>query len=358
MEPFKAQKLPHDYDFNTELINLLCEAKEAYGEYKGFLKNMSFDYKFLLESLLINDIYYSCKIDNLKISKEDMFNMPYRVKDNNSIIFNNLKKTFMFSIANSNQKGFNVSLFNGINKNVFLGCKKESGTKGSGHFRKTQTYILKPGLAGSSVSFVPPVYGEISSLMKNLCEYLNDNNDESFIALSLFHFQFERIHPYLNGNGLIGRLLIPVILSYYKNEPPILFLSESMEHFKNTYFTLLSANEEVLPIHFIKFFLQCVIKQCSFNIKKIKQLNKVYKNDYEAFKEVIGGSTIYKVYPIIIKRVVFTTNDIVVDTGLHINSVNKVLNKLVEAGYLIKEKKSHDNRVTFKYKNMYDAFVN
>ena len=68
MEPFKAQKLPHSYDMTFELINLLCEAKEAYGEYKGFLKNMSFDYKFLLESLLINDIYYSCKIDNLKIN--------------------------------------------------------------------------------------------------------------------------------------------------------------------------------------------------------------------------------------------------------------------------------------------------
>ena len=53
----------------------------------------------------------------------------------------------------------------------------------------------------------------------------------------------------------------------------------------------------------------------------------------------------------------FTTNDLVQECNLHINSVNKVLNKLVEEGYLIKEKKKGTNRVTFCYKNMYDVFI-
>jgi predicted transcriptional regulator len=94
------------------------------------------------------------------------------------------------------------------------------------------------------------------------------------------------------------------------------------------------------------------------NIKKIKKLNKIYENELESFKKEIGGTTIYKVYPVIIKNIVFTTNDIVTECKLHINSVNKVLNKLVENGLLIKEKKKGTNRVTFCYKNMYDVFVN
>ena len=60
----------------------------------------------------------------------------------------------------------------------------------------------------------------------------------------------------------------------------------------------------------------------------------------------------------LIKKIVFTTSDIVEESKLHINSVNKVLNKLVDTGYLIKEKKNGTNRVTFKYKNMYEVFVN
>ena len=107
----------------------------------------------------------------------------------------------------------------------------------------------------------------------------------------------------------------------------------------------------------MKVILQCIIDECKKNINQIKKLNKIYKTDYDSFKEKIGGSTIYKVYPVIVRKIVFTTNDIVKECGLHINSVNKVLNKLVDTGYLIKEKKKGTNRVTFCYKNMYDIFV-
>ena len=63
-------------------------------------------------------------------------------------------------------------------------------------------------------------------------------------------------------------------------------------------------------------------------------------------------------YPVIATKIVFTTHDIVKECNLHINSVNKVLNKLVDSGYLVKEKKEGTNRVTFCYKNMYDVFIN
>ena len=194
--------------------------------------------------------------------------------------------------------------------------------------------------------------------MKNLIEYINTSDDSYLISIALVHFQFEKIHPYISGNGKIGRLMIPLQYALYKKEPPILFLSESLFNLKNTYFTLLSGEVKEDVNAFIKFFLQCVIEQCSLNIKKIKKLNKIYKTDYEKFKKEIGGTTIFKVYPIILKKVVFTTNDIVSECNIHINSVNKVLNKLVESGYLIKEKKKGTNRVTFCYKSVLDVFTN
>jgi len=358
MEAYKANKLPFDYDLSKELIKLLCDAREIYGEYKGYLKSMEFDYKYLLENLMVSDIYYSFKMDNVKIEKGDMFYMPYSIKNNDSIIFNNLKKAFYYGIAKTNKTKFDIDLLDKMHKIIYIGCKKNNLIKGSGHFRKKQTYLLKPGIAGSSISFVPPVYNEVNPLMKNLCAYCNSAEDENFITLALTHFQFERIHPYSTGNGKLGRILIPILFSNYKSEPPILFLSQSIENLKNTYFTLLSTVSEKEIELFVKFFLQCVIDECTMNIKKIKKLNKIYLNDSKSFKKEIGGSTIFKIYPLIIKKIVFTTSDIVEESKLHINSVNKVLNKLVDTGYLIKEKKNGTNRVTFKYKNMYEVFVN
>ena len=356
MEPYKAKNLPLDYTLSSELLKLLVEANEVYGEFKGYLRNMDYDYKCFIENSFVNDLYYSFKIDGTKIEKNDMFFMPYKNKSNLSIQFNNMNDSLSIGINELANKEFSLETFNKINKNLFKDCKKDSKTKGSGKFRKSQNYLLKPGLAGSSVSFIPPVHTEVNSLMKNLIGYLNKNDDSNLLATALDHFQFEKIHPYNSGNGKVGRLMIPLQFALYKKEPPILFISESIYNLKNTYFTLLSGevNEDINA--FLKFFLQCVIEQSNTNIKRIRKLNKIYKRDIEDFKKLIGGTTIYKVYPAILKRVCFTTNDIVTDCNLHINSVNKVLNKLVESNFLIKEKKKGTNRVSFCYKAVYDVF--
>ncbi len=357
MEPYKAKELPHEYTMTKELLKLLCSARESYGEYKGYLKNMKYDYTYFLETMFINDLYYSFKIDNSKISKEDMFMTQHMIKNNEVVIFNNMKKSLLLAVSLFSKNGFSIEGYNRINKSMYLGCKKDNTTKGSGSLRKKQTFMLKPGLAGSVVSFIPPVYTEINGLLKNICDYINTTEDDPYISIALTHFQFEKVHPYVSGNGKLGRLMMPIQYSYYQKEPPLLFISEAIDNLRNTYFTLLSGEEEKEPNVFIKFILECIINQCNLNIKKIKKLNKVYETDYESFKEIIGGSTIYKVYPSILKRVVFTTNDIIQDTKLHINSVNKVLNKLVSQGYLVKEKKNSSNRVTFTYTNLYNVFI-
>ena len=356
MEPYKAKKLPIEYTVNKELINLLSEVEEVYGEYKGYLKNMNYDYSSFLECAFISDLYYSFKIDGAKIDKEYMFHAPYMIKNNDYIEFNNMKKALLIGVSDS-MSSITIDTFHKINKTLFLNCKKNNLTKGSGKFRKSQNYILKPGIAGSSVSFIPPVYTEITPLMNNLIEYINNKEEHPIISSTITHYQYEKIHPYISGNGKIGRLIFPIQIASSKKEPPILFISEVLDKFKNTYFTLLSGEVEDDINKFIKFILQSIIEQCNLNIKKIKKLNKIYNKDIEEFKHTIGGTTIDKVYPFIIKKVVFTTNDIVSECKLHINSVNKVLNKLVDQGYLIKEKKKGTNRVTFCYKSFYDVFM-
>lgn len=357
MEPYKAKPLDIDFIYTNEIIKLLCVARETYGEYKGYLKNMKFDYKSFLDMLFVNESYYSFKIDNIDLLKEDMFYMPYKTKNNISTEFINMRKALVSGLSECSKNGFNINLFNKINKIIFSNCSKDNTTKSSGSLRKKQTFLLKPGIAGSSVSYVPPHHSELNQLMKDLSLYMNDNKDKNFISVALAHYQFEKIHPYNSANGLMGRLLIPIQISYYIKEPPLIFISESVYTLKNTYFTLLSASEYELKSNFIKFFLQCITQQCNLNIKKIKKINSIYKSDFESFKEDIGGTTIYKVYPIILKKIVFTTSDIVKESNLHINSVNKVLNKLVEKGYLIKQKKKGTNRVTFCYKKMHDVFI-
>lgn len=357
MEAYVPKKLPYEYVLDKNTLKLLMDAYEVYGEYKGFLKSMSFDYKLMLESMLINEMFYSFKIDNSKYEKEDMFYIQYMMKNNEVTQFKNMISSFMYGITNIIKNDISILALNQMHKMMFTGCKKTNIIKGSGHLRKKQTYLLKPGIAGSSISFIPVIHNELNKYIKNYCEYFNETEDDPFISVAFSHMQFERLHPYITGNGKLGRLLLVLQLSKYKKEPPILFISESMYNLKNTYFTSLSTVDEKENERFIKFFLECIIDQCNINIKKIKKINKIYERDIKKFKKDIGGTTIYKVYPSIIRRIVFSTADIVNDTKLHINSVNKVLNKLVESGYLYKEKRKGTNRVTFKYISMHDILI-
>ena len=208
-----------------------------------------------------------------------MFHTQYLVGNNEIIQFNNLKKCLLQFLSDSVNGSINVETLNKVNKTLFEKCRKNNNTKSSGKLRKSQNYLLKPGLAGSQISFVPPIYTELNSLMKNLIEYINNNNDPYFISSILTHYQFEKVHPYVSGNGRLGRLLLSGQIAMYKKEPPILFLSESIDSLKNSYFTLLSGEVEEDIEKFTKFVLSCIIEQCSMNIKKIKKLNKIYKFD-------------------------------------------------------------------------------
>lgn len=108
--------------------------------------------------------------------------------------------------------------------------------------------------------------------------------DPIFINLAISHSQFETIHAYRDGNGRLGRALIPVQLALLTEEEPILFLSEVIELYKPTYYKLLNESRKGNMLGFIKFFLQCIIDQCNNYIAKINRINQIYNKDMEKLK--------------------------------------------------------------------------
>ena len=84
MEPFKAKKLPCEYGIDKELLSLISEANQKYGEYKSHLSNLEFDYRFFLDSILLNESLKSTQIEGTQISQDDMYQMYAYSKRYNS----------------------------------------------------------------------------------------------------------------------------------------------------------------------------------------------------------------------------------------------------------------------------------
>ena len=93
------------------------------------------------------------------------------------------------------------------------------------------------------------------------------------------HSQFETIHAYRDGNGRLGRALIPIQLAKLTDDRPILFLSEVIELYKPSYHKFLNESRKGNMSGFTKFFLQCIIEQCNNYISKINMIKSIYNRE-------------------------------------------------------------------------------
>lgn len=142
-----------------------------------------------------------------------------------------------------------------------------SGVRGDGmtpgEFRRSQNWIGPPGSTLETAKFVPPPVEAMNDALSDLERFLHERDLPNLVALALAHYQFETIHPFLDGNGRIGRLLVPLALCQRGVlARPMLYLSEFFERHRSQYYHLLfesSATGD--PIPWINFFLDGVAQQ-------------------------------------------------------------------------------------------------
>ena len=224
-----------------------------------------------------------------------------------------------------------------------------------GQIRTTQNWIGPRGVGIEGATFIPPVPEEVPELLLNLYEYMNDAFiDPLFVNVAISHAQFETIHAYKDGNGRLGRALIPVQMAMLDEEKPILYLSEILELYKPAYQRNLMESRRGNISGFIKFFLQCIIDQCNSYVYKIERVKEIYREDMKKI-EVIKGKSVYKLMPVIMQHIVFTKKEVQEQTGISVNVVSNLVNQLVDLGILVPD--SIVVKKGYRYQRIYDIFV-
>lgn len=186
-------------------------------------------------------------------------------------------------------------------------------------------------------------------------EYMNDKFiDPLLVNVALSHMQFETIHAYKDGNGRLGRALIPVQMAMLDESTPILYMSEILELYKPSYQRSLMECRKGNVAGYIKFFLQCIVDQCNAYIFKLERIKEIYKEDMKTI-EAIKGNSVYKIMPIIMKQIVFTKKEIQVMSGVSINVVSRIINQLVELNVIVPD--TTVMKKGFRYQKIYEVFV-
>ena len=355
MTHYKAPKLPISYSLDKELLTLISEANSKYSEYRTTLKTMSFDSKYFLDSVILSESLKSTQIEGTQISQDEIYYLKYMPRTDDNLEIQNLKKIINYGkkLIEKKEK-IDLKFVNDIHK-ILLDSVR-GNEKEPGNLRTVQNWIGPKGCSIDEASFVPPIPEEVPILLDNLFSYMNDEFiDPIFINLAISHAQFETIHAYRDGNGRLGRALIPIQLSCLTGDEPILFLSEIIELYKPSYQKFLNESRRGNILGFIKFFLQCIIDQCNNCLAKLKRITTIYTEDMEKIKKM-PSTAIYRIMPAILHQIVFTKKEIEEESGVSRNTVSTLIETLIKEGILVRD--TEHIKTVYKYKRVYDVFTN
>jgi Fic family protein len=235
------------------------------------------------------------------------------------------------------------------------------GSRGSkkqpGEFRRSQNWIggTRPGNA----AFVPPPHEALSELITNLEKYLNNEIEPAATSIekaAISHVQFETIHPFLDGNGRLGRLLITLLLQIEGLlDKPILYLSLYFKQNRKLYYELL----DLVRINgrwevWYEFFLDAIIYTSKDTIKNIKNIEKIFASDSKKI-ERLGRARInaLKVYEYFKSKPITNIQLLSKDMELSQPAITKILSDLIKLK-IISESSGKKRERVFVYNRYLD----
>jgi len=215
------------------------------------------------------------------------------------------------------------------------------GTRGEhltpGEFRRSQNWIGPPGCSLNDATFVPSPVAEMKEALSDLERYIHaESNMPPLVRMALIHYQFEAIHPFLDGNGRIGRLLITLLLCAEGLLPqPLLYLSAFFERHRSEYYRLLlEVSQRGNWLEWITFFLRGVSEQSVDALNRANQLQQLSLEYRETLHAKRSSATLLRMCDRLFKNPVFSPNSISKALDLTYVSAQKNIDKLVDAGIL------------------------
>ena len=206
-----------------------------------------------------------------------------------------------------------------------------------GEFRQSQNWIGPPGCTLNDATFVPPPVTDMQEALDHLEKFLHaDTELPPLVELALIHYQFETIHPFLDGNGRIGRLLVTLFLCQRGIlTKPLLYLSAFFERHRQEYYQyLLDVSQRGAWRGWIEFFLQAVVEQSNDAVKRARRLLELHRNYYQTSLEKRLPPTAGQLVELIFMRPVLNAKVAQEFLKVTYPSAQKAINALLEQGIL------------------------
>lgn len=336
---FSPEKINHSWRIDDAALNVLLEkASLKLGELNSFARLVP-NINLFIHLHVTKEAVISSRIEGTQTDmNEALFPMEEILPERKSdwLEVNNYTKALNHTVAELENLPLSTPIFKKAHKILMSGVRGEN--KQPGEYRYSQNWI--GGASINDAVFIPPAHHLVNELMGDLENFLHNEKLEvpNLIKAAISHYQFETIHPFLDGNGRIGRLLITLFL-VDKNllHKPLLYLSKYFEKNRISYYDKLMRvrlNNEMNE--WIKYFLKGIEETSTDaveNLKKILSLKENIENEIFSKWDRRSGSG-NKLLQYLFTQPVIRIKDVQVECGLTAKSAGGLVEKFTSSGFL------------------------
>ncbi len=281
---YHNNQFPPKIQLDDEIHKLINQARTELGRYDGFLSSMV-NSQVLLSPLFTQEAVLSSKIEGTQSTLTEVLEFEaYEGKQNiTEAKRNDIREVLNYRYALNTAVELLKTL--PLSKRVFLACHKELMKNARGknkvpdEYRKTPVWI--GGSSFESARFIPIDANKIPQAMSDFEKYLHNSDEyDDLIKIAILHAEFEAIHPFLDGNGRLGRLLIPLYL--WKKDllsSQSFYMSTYFENDRDSYYDgLLDVSKNENWLDWCKYFLKGVISQSKQNLNRARKITQLYND--------------------------------------------------------------------------------
>lgn len=335
-------KFPPSLIDYSQLIKPLSTAASALARYDQMLKSMHSS-DILLAPLRSQEAVISSRMEGTVSTLDEVLRLEAEQEDEGDTAQRNARseavEVYLYSRA---MKTAQASLKEGMplsnwlirsSHKMLLGFGRGANLS-PGDFKIDQNYLAdKPK---KKILFIPISPEALHEGLDKFFDFINDNSWETLIRTAIAHLEFEALHPFNDGNGRIGRMIIPLML--WKSDAisePYFYISEFFEQNKDEYIDRMRAvSAEDAWTDWILFFLHALESQSRKNLEKAEQIRSLYEDMKEQFREILSSRWTITALDFLFTRPVFRNNFFTNKSGIPAPTAHKFTRNLLEAGLL------------------------
>ena len=349
--------------FSSAIQQKHAEAMRLLGKLDGITALLP-DRDYFLEMFVRKDASSSSQIEGTQASISDAIealnierrnNLPQDVDDILHYI-----EALNYGLERAKDFPFSLRFIRELHEKLMTGARNTHNPF-PGEFRRTQNWI--GGTRPDNARFVPPPIREMNQALNDLEKFIHaDDEYLPLIKAGLLHAQFETIHPFLDGNGRTGRMLVTMFLWHRRLlEMPVLYLSTYFQKHQETYYEKLNAyhSENGNVGEWVDFFLDGVIDIANSSIETCRKITELRERDMRKAQK-LGKATAPKTLDMIrflYKMPTVGIADVVNQTGYSRPSAYKLIDRLVDMNILYPADENDGYGKKYTYKDYVEVFA-